>query len=78
MKIVKMFDWYEDIVPYLDEKLLDEYDLEDLEECPTNDTAIRYLVEKSEYNTDFETTLAEYFLSQGCKEDEHVYIWISW
>lgn len=77
MKIVKMFDWFKEIQPYLD--TLDiKYDLSDLEEGIGNDTAVQFWVEKSEHNSDFENALADYFLSQGCKKDEIIYIWICW
>lgn len=77
MKMVKMFDWFREIEPYLN--TLDiEYDLCDLGECIGNDIAVPFWVEKSENNSDFENTLADYFLNQGCKEGETVYIWICW
>jgi hypothetical protein len=78
MKMVKMFDWYKEIQSYLD-TLDTKYnlsDLADLGEDIKNDTAIRFWIEK--HDDDFENTLVKYFLSQGCKEDEIVYIWISW
>ena len=73
MQIVKMFDWYDDIQPYLN--TLDiQYDLHDLGECIRKGTAIPFWVCKDEFETDFENILVEYFLSQGCKQDEKVYI----
>lgn len=77
MKMVKMFDWFEDIQPYLN-TLNIEYDLCDLEEGIGNDTAIHFWVTKDKYNSDFRNILADYFLSQDCKEGETVYIWVCW
>jgi len=77
MKMVKMFDWSEDIQPYLN-TLNAGYDLCDLEEGIGNDTAVSFWVEKSEYNSDFRNALTDYFLNHGCEQGETVYIWVCW
>ncbi len=82
MKMVKMFDWFEDIHPYLDTLNIgyDLFRIDDLlGECVGNDTACSFLVSKNGYGHDsIHNILVDYFLSQGCKKDETVYIWICW
>ena len=77
MEMVKMFDWFEEIQPYLN--TLDiAYDLCDLGECISNDSAVSFHVTIDKDDNDFYRILTRYFLNHGCKEGETVYIWISW
>lgn len=73
MKLVKSFDYFEEIAPVIKD-FADDF-LEMIE--ASNDTAVRYCIES---DTDNETIIAlnNYLLSMGCTPEEDVYIWISW
>lgn len=78
MQIVKMFDWFEEIQPYLN-TLNTSYGLRDLEYNIENYTAVPFWVHKDiDHCTPFQNAVTDYLLNQGCKENEIVYFWINW
>ena len=81
MKTVKMFDYYEEIVPViepiLDEAGLNVHDIGEYLDIWGNDSAYHWYVENESEDV-FTKALNDYFLSAGCALDEEVVIWISW
>lgn len=78
MKTVKMFDWFDEIWAYLNEKGYDEdYDLCDLSYDIHNDAAIKFWAE-TDYDSEFKNAVGQYLLDNGCEYGERVLIWISW
>ena len=74
MKLCKVFD-YQEIEQDLNIDFLEF--LSDNDWNFSNDIAISWWIAVEEHEG-WRKQIDEYFISQGCKEDEEVYIWISW
>lgn len=81
MKIVKMFDFYEDKIY----DALEEADLTDdfMENIFADDTATSWYIfteeDKEEYSySDYRALIDKVLLEAGCELGERVYIWMSW
>ena len=74
MKLCKVFD-YQEIEQDLNIDFLEF--LSDNYWNFSNDIAIHWWIAAEEHEG-LRKQIDEYLISQGCKEDEIVYIWISW
>lgn len=77
MKIVKMFDFNDDI-----RDTLDEYELTDEffdERVMANDVAISWYVKDSkDWHFESDMVINDLLRKAGCEPGEKVFIWISW
>lgn len=90
MKMVKMFDRYSDINPYMKEKGFSEwFDDDGILYIPGNDCAVPYRIESEEELKEYfdyedgryyemAKAFNNFFLINGCKIDETVWIDITW
>lgn len=90
MKMVKMFDRHSEISPYMEEKGFPEwFDTDEILYIPGNDCAVSYWIrpdEELEEWRDYEEgnyyemvkTFNQFFLDNGCKINETVWIDITW
>ena len=77
MKLVKMFDYMEEISPLLENDFSDDF-LVFIE--AENDSAVRYcsLNKDEEYLSEAEKAINAILLNAGCYKEDDIFFYISW